>query len=116
MPFAEPAQRVTDAVFARNGIPATYEALTGSNPETFADPVDVTLLPTTRDAIVAGFNGTATITDERLFEVRVTEIAEPTKKSRVTVDGIVYRISSDPTRRDKRGLKWTIGCRKDRSA
>lgn len=116
MPFGEPAQRVTDAVFARNGIAATYAALTGSNPETFAVPIDVTLLPTTRDALVGGFNGTVTKIDEMLFEVRVSEIAALIERSRVTIDGVVYRISSAPHRRDKRGLKWTFGLRKERTA
>lgn len=115
MTFADLAQSITDTTFETLGIAATYEALASPNPEAFATPVTVTLLPTTRDAIVGGFNGTAAVTDEAWFEVRVSELAAPVAKSRVTVAGVIYRISSAPHRRDKRGMKWTFGCRKERS-
>lgn len=116
MSFDDLARLNVDQTFATLGAPAIYEALTSPNPEAFAAPVTVTVLPTTRDAIVAGFSGTSTITDERLFEVRVSEIAEPVRNSRMTIGGIVYRISNAPHRRDKRGLKWTFGCKKDRNS
>lgn len=115
MSFADLAQSATDTTFETLGVAATYEALVPAVPEAFAAPLAVTLLPTTRDAVVSGFNGTSTITDETWFEVRVSELAAPIVKSRVTIAGVIYRISSAPHRRDKRGLKWTFGCRKERT-
>jgi hypothetical protein len=114
MTFAADAQDVVDSAFATFGRAATYEAQTAASPETFAAPVTVTLIPTTRNRELGGFSSTSVLADEALFEVRLTEVAAPKRHDRITMDGIKYRIHSDPMRRDRFGLVWRIGLRTER--
>lgn len=112
--FNADAQDVVDSAFATFGRAATFEAQMAASPETFATGVAVTLIPTTRDREIGGFSSTSILADEALFEVRLTEVAAPKRQDRITVDGVKYRIHSDPLRRDRFGLVWRIGLRTER--
>ena len=115
MSFRDLAQATTDQVFARLGEAATFESWLSGAPPTFAAPVAITILPTTEDTIVGMPDGHDIIAAETLFEIRVSELARPKVNDRITIiaTGQRFRIRSDPRRRDKRGLKWLVGCGKE---
>jgi hypothetical protein len=116
MTFVDEAQATTDTTFEMLGAPAIYYARIGTEPEIFAPALAITVLPTTRDGVVSGYTETTLISAERIFEIRVSEVAAPARNDRLVFGGITYRILEDPIRRDKRALKWTVGCKKERLA
>lgn len=114
MAFAADAQAAVDAAFMEFGRSATFSALTRAGPpETFAAPVTVVVVPTTRDALAGGFSQTTLRADERLVTLKASEAASPKRGDKLVMDSVVYRINSDPERRDRFGLVWTIGLRSE---
>jgi hypothetical protein len=115
MTYADLAAAAVDTAFETFGIAASYYSRAGTQPETFAAVAAVTLIPTTNDATLGAFAGSNLVTDQNLFEVRVSEVAAPKEQDRVVISGVTYRIKGKPHRRDRRGLKWTFGLIKERT-
>lgn len=103
------AQEVVDDIFDEFGRPAIYEEAEAGG--TFADGIDVEVLPIKRDRELGGYNQTNVLAAERLVEIRAKEILAPRKGDRVTMDSTVYTVASAPERRDRFGLVWQCGLR-----
>lgn len=125
MSFRTHAASVTDTVFEMNGEAATFEPFLSGPPDSFGAAVDVTVLPTTTDRLI-GAGETQLMVAEASFEVRVAEWAAPKERDRLTVypseadriagtNGTRYRLAMAPRLQDKRGLKWVLGCRREKS-
>jgi hypothetical protein len=115
MDYAQSVTASIDAAFANFGIAAAYHRRIAIEPEAFAPALGVTLIPSIGDAETPGWGGTTLKTDRNLFEVRVAEIAVLSEHDRMVINGAPYRVAGAPRRADRRGLKWTFGCRPERT-
>lgn len=115
MAFEDDAQSTVDAAFDSFGRAGTFQSQIKSDPPVYAVAVPVSVIPALRDAITDGFGGTAVTVGEALFQVRGGEILQPKKGDRLVVSSIPYIVASDPQRRDRFGLVWLLGTKRERT-
>ena len=60
---------------------------------------------------IVGFGETRVHAEIALFEVRVSELAQPRPDDLLTIDGADYIIQGEPERRDPHRLVWTLDTR-----
>ncbi len=98
-PFAIAVATAVDDCFRHLGRDAVYTADCG-------DPVTVRAIAKRPDEIV-GFGETRIHAGTTLFDVRVSEIAEPRPGDRLSVGGENYLVQGEPMR-DTERLIWTL--------
>ena len=98
-PFAAAAAAAVDDCFRHLGRDAVYTADGG-------EPVTVRVIAKRPDEIV-GFDETRIHAATTLFDVRVSEIAEPQPGDRLSVDGEDYLVQGEPVA-DTERLVWTL--------
>ena len=98
-PFAAAAAAAVDDCFRHLGRDAVYTADGG-------EPVTVRVIAKRPDEIV-GLGETRIHAGTALFDVRVSEIADPRPGDRLTVDGGDYLVQGEPVR-DAERLVWTL--------
>ena len=103
MTFSTLVSETLDVTFAEFGIDALYTPQGG-------DSVNIRVIATRPDEIV-GFGDTRVHTETTLFEVRASEVAQPSPGDQLTVDGADYVIQGEPERRDLHRLVWTLDTR-----
>ena len=92
-----------DAVFARLGQDAVF------TPQGGAD-ILVRVISKRPDAIVE-FGETRIHAETSMFEVRVSELADPLPGDQVAVGSVAYVVQGEPERRDPDRLIWTLDVR-----
>jgi len=92
-----------DAPFTLHGESATYTPAGGS-------PVTVTVIPRHPDEII-GLTDTPIQTATMLFDIRVSELADPDDGDVIAYKIVNYLVSGEPRREDDRGKIWTIETR-----
>ncbi len=103
MTFATLASEVIEVTFAEFGVDAIFTPSDGSS-------VNVRVIAKQPDEIV-GFGDTRVHTETALFEVRASEVAQPSPGDLLNVDGADYVIQGEPERRDPHRLVWTLDTR-----
>ena len=98
-PFAAAAAAAVDDCFRHLGRDAVYTADGG-------EPVTVRVIAKRPDEIV-GLGETRIHAGTTLFDVRVSEIAEPQAGDRFGIDGEDYLVQGEPVR-DTERLIWTL--------
>ena len=91
--------RAVDSLFGKLGVAAIFQPRIGAN-------VAVTIIPKRPDEII-GLAQNDLATEVTLFDVRVTEVAEPKAEDVIFFQGTEYRIIGEP-RRDIHRLIWTM--------
>lgn len=89
-----------DTAFAQLGEEATYTPTGGS-------ATSIKVMPIRPDEII-GVAETRVHTATAVFEVRVSEVANPLEGEPIVFDGTNYTIKGKPTREDPRRRIWTI--------
>ena len=103
MTFATLALEALDVAFAEFGVDALYTPQGGV-------AENIRVIATRPDEII-GFGDTRAHTETALFEVRTSEVAQPSPGDLLTVDGADYVIQGEPERRDLHRLVWTLDTR-----
>ena len=103
MTFASLALEVLNITFDEFGVDALY------SPQGSA-AVNIRVIAIRPDEIV-GFGETRVHAETALFEVRVSELAQPRPDDLLTIDGADYVIQGEPERRDPHRLVWTLDTR-----
>ena len=103
MTFASLASEVLGVTFDEFGVDALYSPQGGA-------AVNIRVIAMRPDEIT-GFGETRVHTETALFEVRVSELAEPRPDDLLTIDGADYVIQGEPERRDPHRLFWTLDTR-----
>ena len=98
-PFAAAAAAAVDDCFRHLGRVVVYTPEGGTS-------VEVRVIAKRPDEIV-GFDETRIHAATTLFDVRVSEVAEPRPGDRLSVDGEDYLIQGEPMR-DTERLIWTL--------
>jgi hypothetical protein len=75
-----------------------------------ADPGIPVRVVVRRPDRVGDFGDTRLLTETTVFDVRVSEIAEPAAGDTIEADGVTYVIQGEPVR-DAERLVWTIDAR-----
>ena len=91
--------RTVDSLFAKLGMVAVFQPAIG-----LTQPV--TIIPKQPDEII-GLGQSDITTEVTLFDLRVSEVAEPKENDVILYAGTQYRIISEP-RRDIHRLIWTV--------
>ena len=99
-PFAIAVATAVDDCFRHLGRDAVYTADGG-------EPVTVRVIAKRPDEIV-GLGETRIHAGTALFDVRVSEIAEPRPGDRLSVGGEDYLVQGEPVRRYAERLIWTL--------
>lgn len=97
--MTDPAQRAVDAAFRVHGQPAEFTPEGGSL-------VPVTIIPRQPDEITAAF-GVGAAVESSIFDIRVTEVANPAAGDQIAFGGTDYKIKGKPLRKDDLRLIWT---------
>jgi hypothetical protein len=92
-----------DAVFARLGQDAVFTPQGGAE-------LPIRVIGKRPDAIVE-FGDTRIHAETTIFEVRVSELADPLPGDEVAVGGAAYVVQGEPERRDPDRLVWTLDVR-----
>jgi len=92
-----------DTVFRLLAEEATYTPTGGS-------ATTIQVMPVSPDEVLA-FEQTRLQQDPVVLEVRVSEVASPTKGEAITYDSTLYVIKETPTHPDPRRRIWTIELR-----
>ncbi len=103
MTFAALASEALDVTFAEFGVDALYTPQGG-------DSVNIRVIATRPDEILR-LGDTRVHTETALFEVRASEMSQPSPGDLLTVNGADYVIQGEPERRDPHRLVWTIDTR-----
>ena len=103
MTFATLALEALDVAFAEFGVDAFFTPQGGV-------ALNIRVIATHPDEIV-GFGDTRVHTETALFEVRTSEVAQPSPGDLLNVDGADYVIQGEPERRDPHRLVWTLDTR-----
>lgn len=103
MTFASLALEALNITFDEFGVDALY------SPQGAA-AVNIRVIAIRPDEIV-GFGETRVHVETALFEVRVSELAQPRPDDLLTIDGADYVIQGEPERRDPHRLIWTLDVR-----
>lgn len=96
-------QTLQDAInvqFELHGVDAVFTPFGGS-------AQDVRIIPARPDEIV-GLGDTRSFEETFLFDIRVSELADPAEGDAITYDGTDYIVKSPPLRDDDHRLVWTI--------
>ena len=97
--FAAAVAGAVDECFRHLGREAVYTPEGG-------EPVTVRLIAKRPDEII-DFGETRVPAATALFDVRVSEVAEPRPGDRLTLDGEIYLVQGEPVR-DAERLVWTL--------
>jgi hypothetical protein len=103
MTFVTLASEALDVTFAEFGVDALYTPHVG-----VAQYIRV--IATRPDEIV-GFGDTRVHTETALYEVRASEVSQPSPGDLLTVDGADHVIQGEPERRDPHRLVWVLDTR-----
>jgi hypothetical protein len=103
MTFASLAMEVLDITFDEFGVNAVYSSSGGQS-------INVRVIAKQPDEII-GFGDTRVYTETSMFEVRVSELAQPRPDDLLTINGDDYVIQGEPERRDPQRLVWTLDTR-----
>jgi len=103
MTFASLASEALDITFDEFGVDALYSPQEGA-------AVNIQVIAIRPDEIV-GFGETRVHAETALFEIRVSELAQPRPDDLLSIDGVDYVIQSEPERRDPHRLVWTLDTR-----
>jgi hypothetical protein len=102
-PFDDIAPRTVDRVFARFGHAASYA------PPVAGAAVSCTVILNRPDE-VATLDNIPIIAEQRLVEVRKSEVASPAKGGVFTIDAAQMQIVAAPRANDPEGLVWSLIC------
>jgi hypothetical protein len=89
-----------DASFAAFGVEAIYTPMGG-------DPIMVRVIARRPDTIV-GFGETRIHAETATFEVKTSEVTEPSPGDQLVVNGDSFVVQGEPERRDPDRLVWTV--------
>lgn len=103
MSFTSLASEALDIIYDEFGVDALYSPQGGV-------AFNVQVITIRPDEIV-GFGETRVHAETALFEIRVSELAEPRPDDLLTVDGTDYVIQGEPERRDPHRFVWTLDTR-----
>ena len=103
MTFASLALEALNITFDEFGVDALYSPQGGA-------AVNIRVIAIRPDEIV-GFGETRVHAETALFEVRVSELAQPRPDDLLSIDGVDYVIQGEPERRDRHRLVWTLDVR-----
>ena len=103
MTFASLALEALNITFDEFGVDALYSPQGGA-------AVNIRVIAIRPDEIV-GFGETRVHAETALFEVRVSELAQPRPDDLLSIDGIDYVIQGEPERRDPHRMVWTLDTR-----
>lgn len=103
MTFVTLASEALDVTFAEFGVDALYTPQVGV-------AENIRVIATRPDEIVS-FGDTRVHTETALYEVRVSEVSQPSPGDLLTVDGADYVIQGEPERRDSHRLVWVLDTR-----
>lgn len=101
--FEQHAERALGVVFRLHGADATYE------PEAGAPVAGIRVVVNKADDL-AEIGVASFVAAKRLVEVRVSDVAEPTKNGVFVVGSARYVITAKPKIEDPDGLVWTCLC------
>lgn len=99
------AARAVDAVFTRLGVSGKWWPAS----DTSGTGTDVRLIPVRPTEDTTVFDRPVRV-DTDLFEVRVSEIAAPTKGLQVLYAGARYAVQAKPKHNDPARLTWLLEC------
>ena len=96
-------QSSADVAFEVQGEEATYTPKGGG-------PVVVRVIPRQPDEVVE-FGATRLVSSTTLFDVRMSEVADPVKGDSLVYAGLTFVVQGEPTARKARRLVWTLDTR-----
>ena len=104
MAITDDIQNAIDAAFEALGESATYTPDGGS-------PTSVTVIPNRADDDGEVFGETPVHSESALFDVRVSEIANPEEDDTLLFDGTTYVVQGEPVWKDSRRKIWKLNTR-----